>query len=208
MSDANSPLLTAIDKIVEQHAQRLKQACAQFHIALPGRAYPERSITYFYIGALAEALDGGTVIAEVPFPNADGSISNNHLDAIVFNDEVAILAEFKRSWTPNHWLDLAHDIPRVLRLADSILPRFRDKRSRTLFGFYGSDSWRSQAAHAWKTGEVYRGWQLPPEFERMNRGAMKVWDRTDDSEALQQTQEDGYFWIWACEQLLPKASPS
>lgn len=201
MTDATSTLIDAINKAVNQHTARMKSACARFHIALDGRSYPERSFSHFYLGALAAALDGGAVIAEVPFPKAQGSIPNNHLDAIVFNDDFAILAEFKRSWTPSHWQDLALDVDRVHRFADNIQSRFRDNRERTLIGFYGCDSYRSQAADVWTNGGEYNRWKLPHEFLPMKRSKSRVWHRNDDPEAPLQAKEDGYYWLWACEQL-------
>jgi hypothetical protein len=191
----------AINESVIKHSLRFKMARERFRIALPRGVYPERSISYFYIGALAEALNGGTAIAEVPFDNAEGSKLNNHLDAIVFNDHCAILAEFKRSWTPAHWMDLASDIERVDRFANKLLTRFHDNRPRMLFSFFGTDAWRSEVANAWKSDGSYKNWTVPSEFQNMKFGSIKVWNGDDDLEELLRKNEDGYYWLWACKQL-------
>lgn len=172
-------LFQAISARVRQHAMHLNRADEQFQI-IPsegrGGAYPERAITYFFIQALREAIDG-TVILETPFQNQVTSKHEFHLDAVVFNDDLVILAEFKTAGAPAHWDLLAADFNRVNAFAKVIDTRFRVAKPRRLFEFYGVDAWRERIAEVWLTGNPSHGWKLPDVFREMNRGIERVWTK-------------------------------
>lgn len=197
-------LVQAIAIQLQKHAAHLDGARKQFQfVPREGGAYPERAISHFFIRALMDAIQG-TAVLEAAFPNVVTSKNDNHLDAIVFNAEVAILAEFKTAWAPIHWHYLAEDAGRVQRFAPGIAKRFRDGKQRRQFAFYGVDAWRLEIANAWENGEAYKKWTLPPVFAPMRRGIQTVWrDEPGDSKGK---DYDGYYLLFAVDELFPERS--
>ncbi|MEX1095820.1 MAG: hypothetical protein WED34_07200 [Planctomycetales bacterium] len=172
-------------------------------------AYPERAVSFFFIRALASAVGDrrgdGHVVLEVGVANEPGKRFDRHFDALVFGDEIAFLAEFKQVWTPKNWLWLADDVDRVHHFADQVLNRFKNRESAEqpgpsrFFGFYGCDCWRSEVAAAWKTGDQFKRWTIPPAFLEMHRGSQTVW--SVDGGRKKGTDFDGYYFLWAMEEL-------
>jgi len=86
-----------ISRTVAEQARRLAETRSRFRIAVGQNGYPERAISYFYIRAIVDAVHQGTAVIEVPIPSDTTKRTDNHLDTLVFDDDVAILAEFKRA---------------------------------------------------------------------------------------------------------------
>ena len=165
-----------------------------FSLTFGVNPYPERTISYYYVAALKEALKPANVLLEIPVAGLRVGRHDNHIDALVFNDRCAVMAEFKRVWTPDHWEWLADDLKRLkTRACREISERFTDKRKRRCFIFLGADCWRLEVAQVWKTGIKTEKWKLPPVLLAGNRGYSTVWRETGKD-------YDGYYFTWA---LLP-----
>lgn len=184
---------------LRQHAAHLDGARQQFQfVPRPGGAYPERAISHFFIRALMDAIKG-TAVLEAAFASDKTKKNDNHLDAIVFNDEIAILAEFKTAWAPSHWKSLAIDAERIQRFLPDIAARFVDGKKRRLFAFYGVDAWRLETANGWvEIGQPHKKWTLPEVFHRMKRGIQNVWSEPGDTKGK---DYDGYYLLFALEEL-------
>jgi hypothetical protein len=199
MSQSMNLLYDRISREVERNLLGLDVARRKFQLSQGGNAYPERVLSYFFIRAIADAKGGADVFLEVPVLNTKSGRRDNHLDALVFNNEVAILAEFKRGWTPRLWQDLAADVKRVRDVVGGdVLKRFRDKKPRRLHGFYGIDAWRAPIADAWLSGTEYRRWVLPDVFSKMDRRMHFVWENPDKSKVK---DDHPYYALWALEPL-------
>lgn len=199
MSQSMNPLYDRISREVERNIPGLDAARHEFQLSQGGNAHPERAVSYFFIRAIADAIGGARVFLEVPVLNTKSGRRDNHLDALVFNNEVAILAEFKRGWTPRLWQDLAADAKRVRDVVGGdVLKRFLDKKPRSLHGFYGIDAWRAPIAKAWRSGTGYEGWSLPEVFREMYRRMHCVWEDPDKGKAK---AYHGYYALWALEPL-------
>lgn len=193
---------------LREQSVELNAALNQFQfVPREGGAYPERSISHFYIRALMDAINGRAVL-EPSFPNDRTQKNDHHLDAIVFNDDVAILAEFKTAWAPTHWESLAQDVNRVrVRFAPQINERFKGAKvgmPRRLFGFYGVDAWRFEIARCWESGVPYRSWNIPTQFTSMMRGIQVV----SQNESKGKDYDDGYYLLFAFEELFPDQFPA
>ena len=157
--------------------------------------YPERMVSYYYIQALAEALAPARVLLEAPVTGKSGRGRDNHVDALVFNDRELVVAEFKRAWTPSHWVDLARDLSRLRGpVAREISRGFLDDRRRRSYILLGADCWFLEFANAWKSGLSAKRWVLPHTFRRAYRDSLTVYDWPDGPDL------DGYYLTWA---LLP-----
>lgn len=203
MSDDNSleDLFQRIRDALVKQAANLNTARQVFQIVPRSQgAYPERAISHFAIRAACDAVDG-IAILEAGFPNDSESKNDNHLDALIFNDEIAILAEFKRAWTPSHWKGIAADAVRIERFGPAISKRFNDtdKPKRRLFALYGLDAWRVEIANAWRDESTCDRWKLPDKFKAMKRGYVVVW--TEPNGRQPGTDYDGYYLLFAIEQL-------
>ena len=208
-------MFTRINERIRANASLLDGARRHFRLAVGKNAYPERTVSHFFIRALVEALSpdpqantpasgtGASALLEVAVVSGTSGRVDNHLDALVFNEDTAILAEFKRAWSPSHWKDLAADVRRVRGLvAQDIGARFLDHGTRQLIGFYGVDAWRQSVVDAWSSGQSHRNWNVPPEMAGMQRSAHVVW--RDDSPDRTGKDYDGYYLLWAFEPLPPR----
>jgi len=186
---------------IEVAATRFDAAQQAFRVTTKRNAYPERTVSYFYVEALRQALGGAEVLLEVPIAGAASGRRDNHIDALVFNCDVAILCEFKRVWGPSHWQWLAEDVARIgPSVVADIASRFTsgpESAPRRLFAFFGADCWYEHIAGLWLTGTSDRRWLLPEVFREMTRGTHTVWRRPGED-------FDGYYLTWA---LTPLASP-
>lgn len=144
------------------------RALASYEPTSGVNSYPERMISYYYIQALAKALQPASVLLEIPVAGARGHRRDNHIDALIFNDRETIIAEFKRAWTPSHWRDLAGDLKRVQgRAGREMRKRFEDNHKRRSFVFLGADCWYSEVAEAWKPAPEQHGGPFHPHCLRL-----------------------------------------
>lgn len=158
----------------------------------PGRdnSYPERMVSYYYVQALARALPGAHVLLEIAITGESGREFDNHVDALVFNDHELVVAEFKVSWAPSHWVHLARDLERLRGpVAKQIRTGFA-VRGRRAFIFLGTDCWHRGGADAWKAGTKFGKWILPESMHTSERDYLCVYpDKGRDF--------DGYYLTWA-----------
>jgi len=191
---------------LEQRLRRaLKITASEFNRALwhfdpaPGRdnTYPERMVSYYYVRALAKALPRANVFLEIPVTGRSQRGWDNHIDALVFDDDEAIVAEFKVAWAPSHWESIARDLKRLrgASVAKEIRKGFESAervapRRRRQFIFLGADVWRPERAEAWKSGKRAGNWTLPRSMLASQRDYVCVYpDKGKDF--------DGYYFTWA-----------
>src|SRR5260221_904157 len=166
----------------------------------PGRdnTYPERMVSYYFIRALARALANSNVLLEIPITGRTRRGWDNHIDALVFNDDEIVVAEFKVGWAPSHWMALAKDLERLQRpsVAKEIRnclersPRGAAIRHQRPYIVLGSDCWFQDRANAWKAGSKSGNWVLPKAMLPAKRDYLAVYD--DEGADF-----DGYYFTWA-----------
>jgi len=179
---------------LEASAKNLARALDCFEPTIGENPYPERMISYYYIQALAAALEPSNVILELPVTGESGRGKDNHIDALIFNNREVVAAEFKRAWTPTHWEDLARDLVRLKGPVSKEIHRgFFDKRHRRPFVFLGADCWYGEVANAWKSGLPSKGWSASPLFLEAHRDYHCVY-------SYKSKTCDGFYLTWA---LLP-----
>jgi hypothetical protein len=191
-------LMDRIGKALKTTAVEFNRALSRFDPA-PDRAnsYPERMVSYYYIQALAKALPRASVLLEIPVTGKSKRGWDNHIDALVFNDHEAVVAEFKVAWAPSHWGALARDLQRLRRT--SVTKEIRkgfEKAEAKAFGrrrpyvFLGTDCWYPARAEAWKSGTKAGNWVLPKSMLASKRDYVCVYpDKGADF--------DGYYLTWA-----------
>ena len=190
-------------ELVHRLREALKVAAGEFNRALcyfdpaPDRinSYPERMVSYYYIRALARALPRANALLEIPVKSKRGW--DNHIDALVFNDHEAIVAEFKVAWAPDHWEALARDLERLKRasVVRGIRKSFEKaeraaSHRRRPFIFLGADVWYRARAEAWKSGKKAGNWILPKSMLASQRDYICVYP-------YKGTGLDGYYLTWA-----------
>ena len=174
--------------------------CALTHINPTGENnYPERMVSYYYIGALARALAPASVLLEIPITGKRSRRTDNYVDALVFNHRELIVAEFKVGWAQGHWEAIARDLERLRgQVAKEIRTKFYNtsKRARRPWVFLGTDCWRENVADVWKSGKPGKRHSLPSALGKANvhRDYLCVWDDETGPSF------DGYYLMWA---LLP-----
>jgi len=183
----------------ERVRKALRVTAAEFNRALgsfdpsPGRAnaYPERMVSYYYVRALVRALPRANVLLEIPVTARSERGKDNHIDALVFNDREAVVAEFKVAWAPSHWTDLARDLRRLKGpVAREIRANFLGSRRRHPFIFLGADCWYRERAEAWKSGTRSGKWILPESMRASERDYLCVYSEKG-------RDYDGYYLTWA-----------
>ena len=190
--DLKQRLLRALKSTTKEFKHALDQ---RFEPTTGDKVYPERMVSYYYIRAIAMALQPrANVLLELPVTGKSGRKRDNHIDALVFNDREVVLAEFKVGWAPIHWEALARDFERLRgRVAKEILKKFGDGRRRRTFIFLGSDCWRLEKARVWTSGRRSGNWNLPRPIlatHRAHRDYFPVYDGNGKN-------YDGYYFTWA-----------
>ncbi len=177
-------------------SREIQRSAQSFQICDLGRnGFPERMVSYHLIHAIARTLDNPVTLLEVPIRNAANTKDDNHIDAIIFDEQTAIICEFKRAWAPSHWSNLATDARRVRAKVNDLRRRF-PSAPKTFLGFYASDCWVGAIANSWVSGEnQYKKWILPEEFRLITRGKCEV------SDFCGKPPEDGHYLTWALEEL-------
>ncbi len=190
--------------------QRLRKALTittrEFKIALDqgfepttgNKVYPERMVSYYYIRAIAMALSPpmalspANVFLELPATGTRGGKQDNHIDALVFNHDVVVVAEFKVGWAPSHWDALARNLKRLRGpIAKEIRKKSKGGPQRRPFIFLGSDCWYPEKAKVWTSGMQSGGWSLPkPMLAAHHRDYLCVYP--DKGKGY-----DGYYFTWA-----------
>ncbi|MGC2519273.1 MAG: hypothetical protein WA373_09255 [Burkholderiales bacterium] len=171
--------------------REFKRALAQSFEPTTGvKAYPERMVSYYYIRAIAMALSPANVFLELPVTR--GGKQDNHIDALVFNHDEVVAAEFKVGWAPSHWDALARDLKRLRGpIAKEIRNKFKGGPRRRPFIFLGSDCWNPEKAKVWTSGIQSGGWNLPkPMLAAHDRDYLRVYP--DKGKGY-----DGYYFTWA-----------
>jgi len=189
---------------IRDAATRFHSAQQAFRLTHGQNAYPERTVSHYYIDALRSVLGDAQVLLGVPIAGRAATRRDNHLDALVFNARIAVLCEFKRVWSPSHWQWIADDVARIgSGVVPEIASRFRstpDSPPRQLLAFFGADCWRQNIAAAWGSGVPVRRWVLPAPLRSMDRGTHTVWQASGED-------FDGYYLTWAVTSL-PTAVPA
>lgn len=191
--------------LIEQ-AKHFTAAHDAFHITVdPGNGYPERTVSRYMIQALVAAIPGSQCLLEVPISHPERKRQDEHIDALIFNDDLCVIAEFKRVYARHHWDWLGEDAIRLkLRVAPILHERFKDGRHRQVIKFVGADCWYADHARIWKgerTDEVKtKPGLLPPIIAGLHRDALTL-------RGHQAAGMDGYYWLWAWG-LCDSASPT
>ncbi len=177
-------------------SRQIARSAQSFQICdLARNGFPERMVSYHLIQAITQTLDNPVTLLEVPIRNAADTKDDNHIDAIVFDEQTAIICEFKRAWLPSHWSNLATDVRRVRAKVNDLRRRFVSA-PEVFLGFYASDCWVSSIATSWVNGRnEYKRWVLPEEFRFITRGKCEV------SDFFGKPPEDGHYLTWALEEL-------
>ena len=179
---------------LERAAKRFNHALNQFDPTTGEKTYPERMVSYYFVRAVGEALQGANVLLEMPV--TIGGRQDNHIDALIYSEQEVVLAEFKRGWAPSHWKSLATDYERLQRvsLTKEIQSKFRIRCPRRAYIFLGTDCWVEWIGEIWKTGESSRGWTLPKMLHETTRDYVRVYKCEPDDKGK---GYDGYYFAWA-----------
>ena len=160
----------------------------------PGRdnSYPERMVSSsLRPGSRQGASRVRTCSLEIAIAGESGRESDNHVDALVFNDHKLVVA--RNSRFPGHPVTgyISHGISERLRgpVAKQIRTGFA-VRGRRPFIFLGTDCWHRGGADAWKAGTKFGKWILPESMHTYRRDYVCVDpDKGRDF--------DGYYLTWA-----------